>query len=103
MIIICCFHLTLQERHSQLHSPSLPTLSLTGFHAVRQSVHNAIVAEFGNPHLSQDVSAETLEDGVTDQESPKEAKPAGIELDEFPRAILGTGEVQMAGPIDSSE
>jgi hypothetical protein len=61
------------------------------------------VAEFGNPSLSQDFSAETLEDGVTDQVSPEEARPAGIELAEFPWAILGTGEVEMVGPIDSSE
>jgi hypothetical protein len=57
------------------------------------------VAEFGNHCLSQDFSAETLEDGVTDQESPEEARPAGIELDEFPWAALGTGEVEMVGPI----
>jgi hypothetical protein len=103
VIIICRFHLTLQERHNQLHSPSLPTLSLTSFHAVRQTVHNAIVAEFGNPHLSQDFSAETLEDGVTGQEPTEEARPAGIELDEFPWATLGIGEVDMVGPIDPSE
>jgi hypothetical protein len=48
------------------------------------------VAEFGNPRLSQGFSA-------------AEARPAGIELDEFPWVILGTGEVKMAGPIDSSE
>jgi hypothetical protein len=61
------------------------------------------VAEFGNPRLSQDFSAETLEDGVTDQVSPEEARLAGIELDEFPWATPGTGEVEMVGHIDSSE
>ena len=61
------------------------------------------MAEFGNPHLRQGFSAETLEDGGTDQESPEEARPARIVLDEFPWVSLGTGEVEMVGPIDSSE
>ena len=61
------------------------------------------MAEFGNPNLSQDFSAETLEDGVTDREPTEEARPAGIELDEFPWDTLGIEEVDMVGPIDSSE
>ncbi|KAF8488338.1 hypothetical protein JB92DRAFT_2836334 [Gautieria morchelliformis] len=76
------------------------------FQAARQSVHNAIVAKFGNPHLSQDFSAETLEHneaGRESQPSPGEAGSAGRELDEFPWATGCPGDVEMAVPIISSE
>ncbi|KAF8497355.1 hypothetical protein JB92DRAFT_2834429 [Gautieria morchelliformis] len=78
-----------------------------GFQAARQSVHNAIVAEFGNPHLSrEDFNAENLEDNVADQEgqqSPEQAGSAGIELDEFPHRTGCPGDVEMAGQITSGE
>ncbi|KAF8531972.1 hypothetical protein JB92DRAFT_3276455, partial [Gautieria morchelliformis] len=60
------------------------------FQAARGSVHNVIVAEFGNPHLSQDFSAETLEHN--------EAGSTGIELD---WATGYPGDVEMARLIVS--
>ncbi|KAF8509450.1 hypothetical protein JB92DRAFT_2946584 [Gautieria morchelliformis] len=107
IIIICRFHLTLKERHSRLNSPSLPSLSFSSFQAARQSVQNAIVAEFGNPHLSwEDFNADNLEDNVADQEgqqSPEEAGSDGIELDEFPRMTACPGDAELAGQIASGE
>ncbi|KAF8532251.1 hypothetical protein JB92DRAFT_2824546 [Gautieria morchelliformis] len=77
------------------------------FQAARQSVHNAIVAEFGNPHLSrEDFNAENLEDNVADQEgqeSPQEAGSGGMELDEFPCTTGCPGNVELAGQIASGE
>jgi hypothetical protein len=66
------------------------------------------VAEFGSPHLSQNFRAETLEDNhhVADEESrqpPDEAGSVGIKLDDFPWATGCPEEVEMAGPVDSSE
>ncbi|KAF8497365.1 hypothetical protein JB92DRAFT_2987244, partial [Gautieria morchelliformis] len=107
VIIICRFHLTIKERHSRLNSPSLPSLSFSSFQAARQTVHNAIVAEFGNPHLSwEDFNAQNLEDNMADQEgehSHEEAGSAGIELDEFPCTTGCPGDAEMAGQITSSE
>ncbi|KAF8507865.1 hypothetical protein JB92DRAFT_2832602 [Gautieria morchelliformis] len=74
------------------------------FKAARQSVHSAIVAEFGNPHLSQGLGTETMEDTTADQESqqsPEEARSAGIELDVCPWVTGRPGDVEMAGQIAS--
>jgi hypothetical protein len=104
IIIVCRFYLTLKERHSRLNNPSLPTLSFTSFLAARQSVHNAVVVEFGDPCLSQIFSTETFEDAYQESgQSLEEARSAGIELGEFPWAIGYPRDVEMAEPIDSSE
>ncbi|KAF8466770.1 hypothetical protein JB92DRAFT_3135746 [Gautieria morchelliformis] len=70
----------------ETQSTSQPIITYTFIlQAARQSVHKAIVAEFGNPDLTQAFSAETLEDNVPVQESQhEEAGPSGIEVDEFP-------------------
>jgi hypothetical protein len=51
-IIICRFHLDLQRQNAHPNSNanwSLPTLSIGSFHAASRRMHEAVMAEFGDP------------------------------------------------------
>jgi hypothetical protein len=71
-IIICRFHLDLQRQNAHPNSNatwSLPTLSIGSFHAASRRMHEAVMAEFGDPPA-------TVENEIS--------------LDEFPSRTEGT-------------
>ena len=101
VIIICRFHLILQERHRHPNgTSSSPSLPGSSFRAAAQRAHNAVVEEFGDSDMSRSVSAKVSE-AVETQEDPQITPAGGIELDEFPWATGCVGDVETAGHIES--
>ena len=52
VVLICRFHLDLQRTHAHPNSSSsrnIPSISLGSFRAAVQSIHDAVLAEFGDP------------------------------------------------------
>jgi hypothetical protein len=69
-IIICRLHLDLQRQNAHPNANwSLPTLSIGSFHAASRRMHEAVMAEFGDPPVAMENE---------------------ISLDEFPAQTEGT-------------
>jgi hypothetical protein len=85
-IIGCRFHLDLHRRNAHPNtntSQDIPTLSLGSFHAATQSLHDAVMAEFGNSHTGDgDVLREVVV--PADLEMPAAAMGDNIEPVESP-------------------
>ena len=100
-IIICRFHLALQERHRHPNgSSSSPSLPGSSFRAAAQKAHNAIMEEFGDSYMSRSLGKEVSE-AVGAQQDPRIATEEGVELVEFPWATGYDVEVETTGPIAS--
>ena len=74
----------------------------TSFHDVAEWVHNSVIEEFGDLHMSESTVTVTPEE-MEDLQNTQLIIDAGIELHEFPWA---TGEIEhrgTAGPVTSGE
>ena len=86
VILICRFHLDLQRAHAHLNSSnsgSAPSTSLGSFRAAVQSIHDAILAEFGDPIPGRDQSgSESPNDDVVIPDILEATTDEEIELTE---------------------
>ena len=84
VILICRFHLDLQRTHAHPNSSdsrSVPSISLGSFRATVQSLHDAVVAEFGDPIPSRDrPGSEWPNDDVVIPDIPEATSNEEIEL-----------------------
>ena len=105
-MIVCRFHLTLQDRNKHAQSSiSSSEFVITSVHDAAQMMHDAMVEQFGehhsNPSLgaASGVSAEEIED----QQNPESATDAGIDIHEFSWATGDIGDVGAVGLVTSGE
>ena len=81
--LICRFHLDLQRTHAHPNS-SVPSISLGSFRAAVQSLHDAVVAEFGDPIPGKGHSgSESPNDDVAIPDIPETTTEEEIELGEL--------------------
>jgi hypothetical protein len=91
-ILISRFHIHLQTRNAYTNtntSRGLPTISIGSFHAATQRIHDAVLAEFGNPGpdllVGSVVSSETVM--PTDRDMSAEMTEDDISLVEIQSSI----------------
>ncbi|KAF8575528.1 hypothetical protein K439DRAFT_1623529 [Ramaria rubella] len=100
-IIICHFHLDLQQRNDHPNgsntSHSLPHGS---FHAVKERIHRAVVNEFGDLSFNESFGTEGSQEDIELQAMQAPSGVAEIDLQEFPWAGGDIGDEE-AGPVAS--
>ena len=96
-IIICRFHLTLQERNQHPNgSLTQPSAHLSSFRAAVKTVHNAVLDEFGDLRLRESLRTGTSED---DQEI---AQPNADDQIEYQKPTCSTRDISdmdITGPV----
>ena len=91
-IVVCRFHLTLQERNQDpTRTSSLPSFLITTFH---DAMHYAVQEEFGNLHLDWSPRLGPSEE-IEDRENLRLDTDTGIELREYPGAKGDTESTEM--------
>ena len=89
VILICRFHLDLQRAYA--NSRSVPSISLGCFQAAVQSIHDAVIAEFGDPIPKRDLSGSELSnDDVANSDIPEATTVEEIELTELRSQLQGS-------------
>ena len=89
-IIICRFHLDLQQRNARLLSlntstlADLPTISVGTFHAATQRLHLTLMEEFGDSQIAK--GTEAAQEAV----ATPDLVPYDIELEEIRSRPQGT-------------
>ena len=64
-IIICRFHLDLQEKNAHPNnSRDLSTIAIGSFRAANQQIHDAVMEEFGGSLGDESVEGEAAMDGI---------------------------------------
>ncbi|KAF8579755.1 hypothetical protein K439DRAFT_1620295 [Ramaria rubella] len=101
VILICRFHLDLQQRNEHpngsITSHSLP---LGSFHAVTERIHRAVVDEFGDLSFNESFGTEASQEDIELQDMQSPSAAAEIDLQEFPWAGGDIGDEE-AGPVAS--
>ncbi|KAF8584605.1 hypothetical protein K439DRAFT_1616590 [Ramaria rubella] len=101
VILICRFHLDLQQRN---HHPNGSTTShshpLRSFHAVTGRIHKAVVDEFGDLSFNESFGMEGSQHGIEMEAIQSPGGVAQTDLQEFTWAGEDIG-VEMAGPMAS--
>ena len=85
VILICRFHLDLQERNAHPNANTaggLPTISIGSFRVASQRMHDAVIAEFGDSHVGTEGSRPREAVGTLDDISllEMELRPQGAEI-----------------------
>ena len=90
MVIVCRFHLALQERNQQRPQRSVSShpFTITTFHDAVERLHGAVVEEFGDFDLNQPLL--TKDETVDHQNPPQLITDTGIESHE---SLLAPGEM----------
>ncbi|KAF8574279.1 hypothetical protein K439DRAFT_1624460 [Ramaria rubella] len=97
VIIVCRFHLDLQQRNYHPNGTnSSHTLPLGSFHAVTERIHRAVVYEFGDLSFNESFATEASQQDFELQTIQSANGVAEINLQEFPWAG-GIGDE--AGPV----
>ncbi|KAF8579753.1 hypothetical protein K439DRAFT_1620294 [Ramaria rubella] len=94
IIIICRFHLALQQRNDHPNgSNTSHSLPLGSFHAVKERIHRAVVNEFGDMSFNESLGTE---EDIELQAMQSPSGVAEIDLQEFPWAggDIGDGEAR---------
>ena len=82
VILVCRFHLELQKRNAHPNINTLQSIALTSvgsFHAAARSMHNAVMAEFGDSiseRVIPDIPELTIGDNI-ELEEPSRSRDAG--------------------------
>ncbi|KAF8579778.1 hypothetical protein K439DRAFT_1620311 [Ramaria rubella] len=101
IIIICRFHLDLQQRNDHPNgSNTSHSLPLGSFHAVKERIHRAVVDEFGDLNFNESFGTEGSQEDIELQAMQSSSGVAEIDLQEFPWAGGDIGEEE-AGPVAS--
>ncbi|KAF8585215.1 hypothetical protein K439DRAFT_1616156 [Ramaria rubella] len=101
IIIICRFHLDLQQRNDHPHgSNTSHSLPLGSFHAVTEKIHRAVVDEFGDLSFNESFGTEESQEDIELQDIQSASGGAEIDLQEFPWAGGDIGDEE-AGPVAS--
>ncbi|KAF8579746.1 hypothetical protein K439DRAFT_1620293 [Ramaria rubella] len=101
IIIICRFHLDLQQRNNHPNgSNTSHSLPLGSFQAVTERIHRAVVDEFGDLSLNESFGTEGSHEDIELQEIQSSNGVAEIDLQEFPWAGGDIGDEE-AGPVAS--
>ncbi|KAF8585187.1 hypothetical protein K439DRAFT_1616140 [Ramaria rubella] len=100
-IIICHFHLDLQQRNNHPNgSNTSHSLPLGSFHAVTERIHRAVVDEFGDLSFNESFGTEGSQEDIELQAMHPPSGVAEIDLQEFPWAGGDIGD-EDAGPVAS--
>ncbi|KAF8579741.1 hypothetical protein K439DRAFT_1620291 [Ramaria rubella] len=103
LIIICHFHLDLQQRNDHPNGTNTSqSLPLGSFHAVTERIDRAVVDEFGDLSFNESFGTEVLQEDTELQEIQSPSGVAEIGLQEFPWAGGDIGDEE-AGPVASGE
>ncbi|KAF8579100.1 hypothetical protein K439DRAFT_1526109 [Ramaria rubella] len=101
VILICHFHLDLQQRNDHPNgSNTSHSLPLGSFHAVTERIHRAVVDEFGDLSFNECFGTEAPQEDIELQDMQSPSGVAGIGLQEFPWAGGDNGDEE-AGPVAS--
>ncbi|KAF8573868.1 hypothetical protein K439DRAFT_1624751 [Ramaria rubella] len=101
IIIICRFHLDLQQRNDHPNgSTTSHSLPLGSFHAVTERIHRAVVDEFGDLSFNESIGTEGSQEDIELQNMQSPSGVAEIDLQEFPWAGGDIGDEE-AGPVAS--
>ncbi|KAF8574550.1 hypothetical protein K439DRAFT_1624232 [Ramaria rubella] len=101
VILICRFHLDLQQRNDHPNgSNTSHSLPLDSFHAVKERIHRAVVDEFGDLSFNESFGTEGSQEGIELQAMQSPSGVAEIDLQEFPWAGGDIGGEE-AGPVAS--
>ncbi|KAF8583644.1 hypothetical protein K439DRAFT_1617348 [Ramaria rubella] len=102
-IIICHFHLDLQQRnHHPNGSMTSHSHPLNSFHAVTERIHRAVLDEFGDMSFNESFGTEGSQEDIELQAIQSSNGVAEINLQEFPWAGGDIGDEE-AGPVASGE
>ncbi|KAF8496637.1 hypothetical protein JB92DRAFT_2834577 [Gautieria morchelliformis] len=83
VIVICRFHLALQERVAHPNSTTHSSQHLiTSFHAATRKIHNSLMDEFGDLSIEEIGTSEAIEPHREDNPSSEEV--TAMELEEIP-------------------
>ncbi|KAF8579557.1 hypothetical protein K439DRAFT_1524119 [Ramaria rubella] len=100
-IIICHFHLDLQQRNDHPNgSNTSHSLPLGSFHAVKEKIHRAVVDEFGDLSFNDSFGTEGSQEDIELQDMQSPSGVAEIDRQEFPWAGGDIGDEE-AGPVAS--
>ncbi|KAF8574284.1 hypothetical protein K439DRAFT_1624440 [Ramaria rubella] len=103
VIIICHFHLDLQQRNDHPNgSTTSHSLPFGSFHAVKERIHRAVVDEFGDLSFNESLGTEAPQEDIELQAIQSPGGVAEIDLEEFPWAGGDIGDEE-AGPVASGE
>ncbi|KAF8579765.1 hypothetical protein K439DRAFT_1620303 [Ramaria rubella] len=101
IILICRFHLDLQQRNDHPNgSNTSHSLPLGSFHAVKERIHRAVVDEFGDLSFNESFGTEGFQEDIELQAIQSPSGVAEIDLEEFPWAGGYMGDEE-AGPVAS--
>ncbi|KAF8576834.1 hypothetical protein K439DRAFT_1622558 [Ramaria rubella] len=101
VIIICHFHLDLQQRNDHPNGKNTShSLPLGSFHAVTERIHRAVVDEFGDLSFNESFVTEGSQEDIELQNMQSPSGVAEIDLQEFPWAGGDIGDEE-AGPVAS--
>ncbi|KAF8579108.1 hypothetical protein K439DRAFT_1620796 [Ramaria rubella] len=101
IILICHFHLDLQQRHDHPNdSNTSHSLPLGSFHAVTERIHRAVVDEFGDLNFNESFATEASQEDIELQAIQPPSGVAEIDLQEFPWTGGDIGDEE-AGPVAS--
>ncbi|KAF8574282.1 hypothetical protein K439DRAFT_1624438 [Ramaria rubella] len=101
VILICHFHLDLQQRNDYPNgSNTSHPFPLGSFHAVTERIHRAVVDEFGDLSFNESFGTEVSQEDIELQAVQSSSGVAEVDLQEFPWAGGDIGDEE-AGPVAS--
>ncbi|KAF8579117.1 hypothetical protein K439DRAFT_1620803 [Ramaria rubella] len=101
VIIICHFHLDLQQRNDHPNaSNTSQSLSLGSFHAVKERIHRTVVDEFGDLSFNGSFGTGASQEDIELQGIQSSSGVGEIDVQEFPWARGDIGDEE-AGPMAS--
>ncbi|KAF8579111.1 hypothetical protein K439DRAFT_1620798 [Ramaria rubella] len=101
LIIICRFHLDLQQRNDHSNgSTTSHSLPFDSFHAFKERIYRAVVDEFGDLSFNESFGTKVSQEDIELQDIQSPSGVAEIDLQEFPWAGGDIGDEE-AGPVAS--
>ncbi|KAF8585206.1 hypothetical protein K439DRAFT_1616151 [Ramaria rubella] len=101
VILICHFHLDLQQRNEHPNGSNIShSFPLSSFHAVTERIHRAVVDEFGDLSFNESFGTEASQEDIELQAIHSPSGVAEIDLQEFPWAGGDIGDEE-AGRVAS--